>query len=135
MKPIFGVCLLALALTSNVAAQTPAAPVLQPGISVQLPTSNRAVAMPEADQQNVTVVTVTDRGDLYVGAQPITVGELSGLTASTVFVKADARTSYQDLLTALSALKGHRLVLLTEPNVHSATGTITPPYGISVVAP
>ena len=132
MKSIFVVCVSALALCTVLAAQNPAVSEKQSGISVQLPVSNQAVAMPDADQNDATVVTVSARGDLYVGTQPITVGEISGLRASTVYVKADARAPYQDVLSVLSALNGHRVVLLTEANVKAASDTITPPYGVSV---
>lgn len=132
MKFIFGVCLIALGISSVVAAQNPVVPVLRPGISVELPLSSQAVAVPAADQEDVTVVTVTAEGDLYIGTQPTNVGGLAGLRASTVYVKADARASYQQLLTVLSALKGHQLVLLTEATEEAAPGKITPPYGVSV---
>jgi len=107
-------------------------PVLRPGISVQLPASSLAVAMPEADQQDVTVATVTANGDLYVGVQPIKVGALADLSASTLYVKADARAPYQQVLAVLSALSEHPLVLLTEPTVKAEPGKITSPFGVHV---
>jgi biopolymer transport protein ExbD len=131
MKSMLGVCLIAIAVTSTVAAQNPSVPALRPGIHVQLPVSNLAVAMPEADQDDVTVVTITAGGQLYVGAEPIKQDALSSLRAPTVYVKADARASYQEVLKVLSALQGHRLILLTEAMANATPGGITPPYGVS----
>jgi biopolymer transport protein ExbD len=132
MKPILGVCLIALTMCGVVAAQDPTAPEMRPGISVELPFSSQAVAMPEADQQDVTVVTITADGSLYAGKRPIALGEFAGLTSSTVYVKADARASYQQVLTVLSALGNHPVVLLTQPTAPPEAGTLSPPYGVSL---
>ena len=69
MKSTLGVCLIALTLSNVFAAQDPAVPVLRPGISVDLPVSSQATAMPEAEQQDATVVTITVDGNLYVGTR------------------------------------------------------------------
>jgi biopolymer transport protein ExbD len=131
MKSLLGASLIVLAMSSVVAAQNPAAPVLQQqGVQVQMPVSSRAVAMPDADRADATVVTVTAEGELYSGADPIQVAALAGVPGSTVYVKADAGASYQKVLTVLSALKGRQLVLLTEATVKAAPGKITPPYGV-----
>ena len=133
MKSILGVCLIALTLCNVVAAQDPAVPVLRPGISVELPVSSQATVMPEAEQQDRTVVTITVDGNLYVGTRPVELGELTGLTASPVYVKADARVSYQQVLTVLSALSNHPLVLLTESTGTPEPGKLLPPYGVPLV--
>jgi len=75
---------------------------------------------------------VTAKGDLYVGTQPLIMGAIAGLPPSPVYLKADARAPYQQVLTVLSALIGRRVVLLTEATTKAALGTITPPYGVSV---
>ena len=80
MKSVLGVCLLALTMCKVVAAQDPTGPVRRPGISVQLSVSNQATAMPEADQQDVAVVTITVDRNLYLGTRPVELGELAGLT-------------------------------------------------------
>jgi biopolymer transport protein ExbD len=132
MKFKFELCVILLVLSSVLAAQNPSVLEKQVGISVQLPVSTQAVAVPGADQTNATVITVSARGDLYIGTQPITVGEISGLHGSTVYVKADARASYQPVLTVLSALRGRKVVLLTEATAKAAPEAITPPYGVWV---
>jgi biopolymer transport protein ExbD len=132
MNSILKICVTAIVLSNLLIAQNPTAPVMQPVISVQLPVSNQAVAVPDADQKDATVVTVSSRGDIYVGTQPVTNGEIAGLSASTIYLKADARAPYQQVLTVLSVLTGHRVVLLTEATAKAAPETITPPYGVSV---
>jgi biopolymer transport protein ExbD len=133
MKSIFIMCVMTVVLSSILAAQNPAGPVLQQqGVPVQLPVLRQAVAVPDADRSGATVVTVSARGDVYLGADPVTVGEISGLRAPTVYLKADARAPYQQVLTVLSALSGRKVVLLTEATVKAAPEAITPPYGIAV---
>jgi biopolymer transport protein ExbD len=111
------VCLIAIGIYGIVVQQDPAVPAPRPGIQVQLPVSSLAAAMPEADKQDTTVVTVTAEGNLYLGVQPIQIGALAGLSVSTVYVKADARASYQHVLSVVSALSSHPLVLLTQAKV------------------
>jgi len=69
MKSTLGVCLISVTLSNVFAAQDPAVPVLRPVISVDLPVSSQATAMPEAEQQDATVVTITVDGNLYVGTR------------------------------------------------------------------
>ena len=114
MKLTLGVCLIALGLSSVVVAQNSALPVLQPGIHVQLPVLSHAIAKPQADQPGATVLTVTAKGNLYVGARPIEIDDLAGLKASVVYVKAESKASYEQVLTVLSTLSGQPLVLLTD---------------------
>jgi len=130
MKSILEVCLIALGMVGIVTAQDPTKPVLREGISVQMPVLSEAVAIPAADELDATVVTVNAEGKLFVGVQPVELQALAGLLAQTVYVKADARVPYQQVLTVLDALHGHSVVLLTAPTTKVAPGEITPPYGV-----
>ena len=47
-----------------------------------------------------------------------------------MYVKADAQTPYQQVLTVLNALSGHQVVLLTAPTVKAVPGKMAPPYGV-----
>ena len=132
MKSVLGVCLIALTICGIGAAQDHSVPVLRPGISVQLPVSSQATARPEADQQDVAAVTITVDGNLYLGTRPVELGELTGLTRSPVYVKADARVAYQEVLTVLSALSHRPVVLLTQPTVTPEPGRLQSPYGVSL---
>jgi len=133
MKSMVVVCGMAMALSSIVAAQAPTTPVLQQqGIQVRLPVSLQAVAMPDADRADATVVTVTADGDEYLGTQLTDLPSLAQLHAATIYVKADAQAPYQQVLTVLSALTNRTVVLLTQSTETAGPGKPLPPYGISV---
>ena len=132
MKFVLGVCLIVAGMISTVAAQDPTKPVLRQGISVKMPVASEAVAMPAADAEDATVITLTAEGKLFFGVQPVNADSLVRVTASTVYVKADARAPYQQVLTVLNALHGHSVVLLTAPTVKAEAGQITLPYGVGV---
>ena len=130
MRFAFSVCLIALGMTNVLAAQDPTKPVLRQGIPVQMPVASRAVALPAADEEDATVITVTVEGKLFLGVRPVDLNALANLPAPTVYLKADARAPLQQVLSVLNALSEHSLVLLTAPTAKPASGKITSPYGI-----
>ena len=130
MKFVLGVCLIAAGMTGMVVAQDPTNPVLRQGISVEMPVASEAVAMPKADEEDATVITLTAAGELFLGLQRVKIDALARVPASTVYVKADARAPYEQVLTVLDALHGHSIVLLTAPTVKTASGKPSPPYGV-----
>jgi biopolymer transport protein ExbD len=122
MKYVLEACLVALALTtmtaSRVAAQTPnsAADAAQPmhkGISVELPVASNAHPMPDADQEDALIVSITEDGGVYLGVDPINPAALAerveaGLTnqpEKKVYIKADARAPYGDVVKVLDAVR------------------------------
>ena len=132
MKLSVRMCLLVLTMSYvALARQDPTKPVLRPGVSVEMPVSNQAVQMQEADNENAIVVAVTADGSLFEGNRPVQLNELGKLYAETVYVKADARVPYQKILTVLDALRGRSVVLLTSSPSNSEHG-IAPPYGVKV---
>lgn len=130
MKSLLGVCLIAAGIIGMVVTQGAAKAVLQRGISVKMPVANEAVAMPGADEAGATIVAVTVDGKLYLGTEQATADALARVPASTVYVKADARASYQQVLTVLEALHGRSVVLLTASTARTEPGIITPPFGV-----
>lgn len=133
MKTMLEVCLLGILMTSlAVAQQDPSKPVPRPGVTVQMPVSKQAVQMQEADQLDATVVAITADGKLFVGTRPAQLSDIAALNAPTVYVKADARVPFQNVLLVLDALRGHTVVLLTAPTSQPAPGTMTWPYGVKV---
>jgi biopolymer transport protein TolR len=132
MKSVIEVCLLAFALSVTTGAQNPTKPMLRPGITVQMPYSSQAVEMPEADKEDVTVVSVTADGKLFLGRQPVDLTALSSLQENIVYVKADANASFQTVLTVLDALRERSVVLLTAPTSNAPKHTIMPPYGLKL---
>jgi len=132
MKFTLGVCLLVLTITSIAIAQNPTKPALRPGISVQMSTVNHAVEVPEADAKDATVVAITRGGIVFLGVNRVEATALSHVNAGTVYLKADARAPFQNLLSVLDALRGRSVVLLTAPLSRPEGGKMIPPYGIKV---
>jgi len=62
--------------------------------------------MRAADDQNAVIVSITASGAVFVGITRTEPAALSKLSASTVYVKADLRTPYQQVLAILDALRG-----------------------------
>ncbi|MBI5281183.1 MAG: biopolymer transporter ExbD [Candidatus Solibacter usitatus] len=118
-------------LAAAIAAQTPA---LRKGVSVQMPVTTSAVAMPDADLADSVVVAVTLRGTVYLEVTAVTPAQLSGqvkaqLTGRTgkrVYLKGDARTPYSVVAEVLDALRAAGVtapILLT-----SQRGATNAPY-------
>src|ERR1700676_5287755 len=91
------------------AAQTGNAQQLRQGISVQLPLGTSSASMPEADNENAWIVTVTADGSLYFGITPVTPASLVNEMKihprnreQKLYIKADARTPYADVEKALA---------------------------------
>ncbi|HEU5414235.1 MAG TPA: biopolymer transporter ExbD [Candidatus Angelobacter sp.] len=132
MKHVLEVCFITFLLTSLAGAQDPTKPMRRPGITVEMPFSTQAVEMPEADKEDVTVVSITADGKLFVGMRPVELNALSSLNDKIVYVKADARVTYQRVLAVLDALRGRQVVLLTAPTSNTPKDTIMPPYGLKL---
>ncbi len=132
MKQTLGVCLLVSAMATIAIGQNPTKPVLRPGIRVQMSTASHAVGVPEADAEEATVVVITSDGKLFLGTKPVETNALSNLKSGTVYVKADARAPFQNVLLVLDALHGPSVVLLTTPLSRPEQGKIVEPYGLKV---
>ncbi|HKU24068.1 MAG TPA: biopolymer transporter ExbD [Candidatus Sulfotelmatobacter sp.] len=134
MKFRIGMCLLvSVMVCAAVAQQDSTKPALREGKSVKMAVSSQAVEMREADAENATVVTVAADGNLFLGIRLVRLSDLAQLNAQTVYVKADARASYQDILRVLDALRGRSVVLLTASPSHVEATGIMPPYGVRVM--
>lgn len=132
MKVTLGVCLLVVTTVSMAMCQDTTKPVLRAGIRVQMATDGHAVAVPEADAEDATVVVITDKGKLFLGTSPVETAALGKVKAETVYVKADARAPFQRVMTVLDALRGKTVVLLTAPLSRPEKGKVVPPYGVRV---
>lgn len=160
MNRILEVCLAAatLATTLNSAAARPAAeaqnpaqsspaaqgsPALQRGISVQMPITGNALPMPEADNPDAWIVTVTADGNLDFGIDPVSPEALLEEMKSRprnreqkLYIKADARAPYADVEEVLAAAHVDLFessVLLTSQKDSSAPGTMVSPKGLEVL--
>jgi len=132
MKTVIVAWLVALVTVCVANAQTKTKPALSSGISVKMPIASHPVEVPAADQQHATVVSVTADGRMFIGTRQVETSALASLAEGTVYVKADARVPYQNVLTVLDALRGHPVVLLTAPGSNVRRGNIIPPYGVKV---
>jgi biopolymer transport protein ExbD len=130
MKNTLGVCLLVLASAVVMAGQDATKPALRPGVSVQMLRDSHAAAMPDADAEDATVVTITRGGMVFLGVDRVEATALTDVKAGTVYVKADARVPFQDVMTVLDALHGKTVVLLTAPLARAEKGKIMQPYGV-----
>lgn len=96
--------------------------VLQPGIKVQLPNSE------QADQETLRqiVITLTQRGEIYLNDQKLTMDLLGGRLAQLlvtsqsdlVVIKADRSVSLQTAVAVMDVAKGvgaTRLLIATAP--------------------
>jgi biopolymer transport protein TolR len=112
MNSLLEVCLVTLALTTGIVNSASAQP-LQKGIHVQLPSTASATAMPDADQENALIVSVTSDGSVYVGASrvgPAALAEtvksaLLDRTEKKLYIKADARASYANVIKVMDAVR------------------------------
>ncbi|MGP0019226.1 MAG: ExbD/TolR family protein [Candidatus Sulfotelmatobacter sp.] len=143
MKCLLSVCLSVLAGVAIFAASKPGqSPALQRGISVQMAPSNHAMPMPEADQENAWIVTVTSDGQVYFGTDQVTVEGLAEQMKihprsrdAKLYVKADAGAPFNSVRQVLHAARVDLfddVVLLTAQPETAQPGTIVPPKGLDV---
>jgi biopolymer transport protein ExbD len=107
-------------------------PPLQQGVSVQMPIAQRASEMRAADEPSATTITVTAGGKIFLGSAQTQPSALRSLKTDTIYVKADARTPYQQLLAVLDALHGKTIVLLSASPASAAQQGYLPPFGTAL---
>jgi biopolymer transport protein ExbD len=94
---------------------------LQAGVSVQLPVTGSAVAVPKADNQDALVVALTADGATYLGGNrldPSALAErvknlLSARNDKTLYIKADARVPYARVIAVIDAVRNSGVDALT----------------------
>jgi biopolymer transport protein ExbD len=149
MNYLLEVCLvvtLAAGATPAIGAKSQAitAQTMQKGISVELPVTSNAIAMPDGDQEDALIVSVTDNGNVYFGVDPISPAALaekvrdglSNRTERRLYIKADARTPYANVVKVLDAMRTSGVEvpnLLTAQRDSSGPGTLIPPKGLEVL--
>lgn len=115
-------------------------PMLQKGVSVDLPQVENPREMQAADQDDAIVIAVGRDGTIYLGAKQIPRDQITGqvrdmLAAKldrTVFVKSDARAKYGDVVAVVDEVRAagvDQLGLLTEKK-QARTPAPPPPAGI-----
>jgi biopolymer transport protein TolR len=88
-------------------------PMLQKGISVDMAKVNNPTPMQDADKEDALLVSVMRDGTVYFGSDKVTADSLTGkvkdrLTNRTdkrVYVKADARAHYKNVVEVVDAVR------------------------------
>jgi biopolymer transport protein ExbD/biopolymer transport protein TolR len=100
-------------------------PMLQHGEAVNMATVTNASDMPEADRDDAVIVAVSADGTDYLGTTKIATSDITGEVQDrianradkTVYVRADARADYGDVVSVVDAVRAagvDKLGLLTE---------------------
>jgi biopolymer transport protein ExbD len=89
-------------------------PMLQKGAPVELPKTKNPLDMSDADKDDAIRVGIARDGKFYLGTERIVVDDLSQKVTEllssregdkTVYVKADARASYGDVVKVVDAIR------------------------------
>jgi biopolymer transport protein ExbD len=138
------VSLILAGLPGAVSSQSGTSVPLQRGVSVQLPVTKNAVAVPSADNQNALVVALTADGDTYLGGNPLPTAALANSVRNllstrserTLYIKADARVPYARLVEVIDAVRNSGvdgLTLLTAQHDTADQGRrLVPPKGLEM---
>jgi biopolymer transport protein TolR len=94
---------------------------LRRGVSVQLPVTGNAVAVPNADNQDALVVALTADGGTYLGVDRVGTSALadrvktlvSARSDKTLYIKADARVPYARVVEVMDAVRNSGVDILT----------------------
>jgi biopolymer transport protein TolR len=146
MKHLLEVCLVALTLAGSapsIASQSAEVPE-QKGITVDLPPSSNAVAVPDADKEDALVVTVTRDGLVYLGVDLTSTAALaeevrnvlSNRSQKTLYIKADARVPYATLVGILDSVRTagvQGVTLLTAQRGSESPGALVSPKGLQML--
>jgi biopolymer transport protein ExbD len=116
---------------------------MQRGVSVQLAVTKNATPMPEADNEDAWIVTVTAEGATYFGTDPVAAASLADemkrrprKREQKLYVKADARAPFANIERVLedgSEVWFEAAVLLTAQPVTPESGTVVPPKGLELL--
>jgi biopolymer transport protein TolR len=100
-------------------------PMLQKGVSVDLAKTDNPAQMPDADKEDSLLVAITRDGKIFFGSDQITPDQLTAKVKDRlankadkrVFIKADARTKYGNVVEVVDNVRSagvDTLGLLTE---------------------
>jgi biopolymer transport protein ExbD len=118
-------------------------PMLQKGVSVELAKTNNPTQMPDADKEDALIVAIMRDGKVFFGSDQISPDQLSNKVKDRlvnrvdkrVFVRADARTKYGNVVEVVDNVRSagvDQLGLLTEQR---KAGTPAPPPGAAGATP
>ena len=133
---------LLVVVTAMSAAPRSTAQVMQRGISVELAPTSSAGPVPEADNPDALIITVTDTGRIYFGIDPVAPDALAeklkgrrSRHTQNLYIKADARVPYTYVVKVLDAAHAAGVagvtLLTTQPKTTQA-GKVVSPEGIEM---
>ncbi len=114
-------------------------PMLQKGVSVDMAKVNNPVAMQDADKEDALLVSVMRNGDIFFGTDKLPNADgltskvkdrLTNRVSKTVYVKADARAHYGDVVKVVDAVRAagvDDVGLLTEQRKSTPNPPSPPP--------
>ena len=117
---------------------------LQAGVSVQLPVTSNAVAVPKADTQDALVVALTADGATYLGANRLATAALtasvknalSTRSEKTLYIKADGRVPYARVVEVIDTLRNSGVdgitFLTAQPDTVRQSSTPVAPKGLQM---
>jgi len=139
------VSLMMVAISGAAFAQQPGGSLpLQRGVSVQMPVTRNAVAVPSADGQDALVVALTVDGIAYLRGDRLATPALADRVRSilstrnekTLYIKADARVPYARLIEVIDAVQKsgvEGLTLLTaQQDAADQPNRLVPPKGLEM---
>jgi biopolymer transport protein ExbD/biopolymer transport protein TolR len=88
-------------------------PMLQHKVQIDMARVDNTTNMPDADKEDAIVVAITRSGDVFLGQNHVSVGELGGMVrdklsitpSKTIYVRADARAQYRAVEDAIDAVR------------------------------
>lgn len=116
----------------------------QAGVSVQMPVTSNAVAVPNADTQGALVVALTADGTPYLRGDRLTTPALADRVRSilstrrdkTLYIKADARVPYARVVEVIDAVQKSGVegltLLTTQQDAADQGRRLVPPKGLEM---
>ena len=128
-------------VTMTLTAPRSTAQGMQKGISVELVPTTSATPVPDADNRDALIITVTESGKLYFGIDPVAPDSVAGrlrdrqLRTQNLYIKADARAPYASVVRVVDAARVAGVagvILLTAQPKASPSGALVSPDGIEM---
>ena len=128
-------------VTITLTAPLSAAQGMQKGISVELAPTTSAVPVPDADNRDALIITVTESGKLYFGIDAVAPDSVAKRLkdrqshTQNLYIKADARAPYASVVKVVDAARAAGVagvILLTAQPKASQSGALVSPDGIEI---
>ena len=128
-------------VTITLTAPRSAAQGMQEGVNVELAPTTSAVPVPDADNRDALIITVTESGKLYFGIDAVAPDSVAKRLkdrqspTQNLYIKADARAPYASVVKVVDAARVAGVagvILLTAQPKASQSGALVSPDGIEI---